>query len=811
MAKKIVAEGPQDARIMIVGEAPGKQEESFGRPFVGGAGQLLRDELRAAGIDERKVFFTNLTKHRPPGNDLWEFFNPKTGTPDDPRLFEGLMELREEINAVQPNVIVACGNYPLAMLTGRGSWNKSKDPDKRGYRGIGDWRGSILEGVRFAAGRKVVAAFHPAGVLRNYRTKPTLTLDLIRAKEQSAFPEIRRPQKKIVIDPQGEERMEIRDRLLNHGSFITFDIEQLGSNLMCVGMTSDKDESYVFRIRSGSDIRFVRDLLESGKPLCAQNAMFDLSMLEYWFKIKVIERIKHDTMLASHSAYIEQPKDLGFLCSIYTEQPCYWTNVNWKSISKDLAMGKTDQIDSVDFLTYNAIDAWVTHDVMEQQLADELQDPNVKATFDFEMSLMAPLWRMSKRGMLVSRERMDSIQMSCATKVKTLGLELNEILGYELNVASHPAVGKMLYVEQKMPIVKMTKSKTNPKPSGDDFALSMLELKLRKIGGPKHRIVQLIREIRKNRSLISKFVNIEYDKDGRMRCHYKIGGTVTGRLSSQKFFPTGTGANLQNIPRDKRVRSVFVPDDGHVFFYNDLERAESLVVAKLTGDPLMLEHHKPGADAHKLLAAELFEEELDDITDEMRYMGKQTRHAGNYMEGPKVFMNNVNKLASITGVSITFEEAKYFIQRYRDLHPYLTRWWNDTAFELRTKRKLYNLAPHRRMRHFYDRVESCLPQAIAYVPQSTVGDALNYAIVACDADEELRDYGVQLLVQVHDAIGGQVPEKYVEPAMARMRKLMAIDITVPTTGEVFQIPVEIAFGPSWGEVKKWEGDLVEAA
>lgn len=66
-------------------------------------------------------------------------------------------------------------------------------------------------------------------------------------------------------------------------------------------------------------------------------------------------------------------------------------------------------------------------------------------------------------------------------------------------------------------------------------------------------------------------------------------------------------------------------------------------------------------------------------------------------------------------------------------------------------------------------------------------------------------------MQIHDAIGGQVPEANVEPAMSRIRQLMSVDLTVPNTGEVFAIPVEIAFGPSWGEVKVWKGDLAHAA
>jgi DNA polymerase-1 len=375
---------------------------------------------------------------------------------------------------------------------------------------------------------------------------------------------------------------------------------------------------------------------------------------------------------------------------------------------------------------------------------------------------------------------------------------LEDLAGHPINIGSNAQVTKFLYTELGLKAKRFTKGN---KPSADDFALADLDLILPP--SPQKAGVNLIRAIRKDTSLISKFTTIEYDADGRMRCHYNPGGTTTGRLSSKKFFPTGTGANLQNIPRDKKVRSVFVPDKGKVFFYNDLERAESLVVAKLTGDPTMLEHHLPGTDAHRKLAALLFRKDEMEVTEPERYMGKQTRHAGNYMEGPIVFQRNVNKIANQTGVSISVKEAKYFIGMYRELHPYLTKWWNDTSVEVRTKRVLHNLAPHRRPRHFYDRIDNCLPTAIAYRPQSTVGDVLNIALLRCDSDEELRDLGVDLLVQVHDAIGGQVPEANVERAMRRMQELMRVDLVVPKTGEEFHIPVEITFGPSWGECKKW--------
>ena len=781
---------------MVVGEAPGRQEELAREPFIGPAGELLRSRLLAVGINPSEVYFTNICKYRPPMNELRQWFDKKSGMPNM-TVLEGMMELKEEIAAIQPNVIVALGNFPLWALTRKAKWKRTGDD--YGYTGISDWRGSIIEGARgIADGCKVVAAYHPAAVLRKYPWLQTLHLDLERVRAQSLFPEIRRPNKTLIIDPQGSDREQWRDWLLSSSSpFITFDIEQIGSDLLCIGFTADKDRAVTIRTRTAADIQWCRDILLSGKPLCGQNVIFDCAMLEYWNRFpKILDYVAHDTMLASHAAYIELPKDLGFLCSIYTEQPCYWTNVDWKAVRADKS-----KADSVDFLTYNAIDTWVTHDVAEQQLADELQDPKVRHTFEHEMSLVPVLWEMSKRGMKVDAKKMQTIRATCETIITEKSAQLNVLAGRSLNVMSNLQVAKLLFDELGLKPIKRGKPKNGKPgtPSADDKTLA--ELDLQATTPMQKGVISLIRDIRKNRSLISKFTEIEYDADGRMRCHYKPAGTTTGRLASAKFFPTGTGANLQNIPRDKRVRSVFVPDEGYTFFYNDLERAESLVVAMLTGDPTMLAHHQPGKDAHKLLASLLFDKDPEEVGEDERYMGKQTRHAGNYMEGWRTFMINVNKIANVTGVSITAAEAKFFIQRYRELHPYLAIWWRETEKELRKPaHRLYNLLG--RPRTFYDRLDNTLPTAIAYVPQSTIGDVLNVGLVRCARDEELRDYDCQLLVQVHDAIGGQVKTEYAERAMIRMAELMQVDLEVPKTGEHFSVPVELTLGPSWGECKK---------
>lgn len=146
--KRVPPEGPDDARIVFVGEAPGRTEEELLRPFVGGAGRVLDGLLVDAEIVRSSCYFTNLVKHRPKGNDFSNFYDKKL-----PKqiLTNGVEEVCRELEIIQPNVVVPLGAEALKWLTNK--------------QGITKWRGSIIS-VGFENARKVIATFHPAAVLR---------------------------------------------------------------------------------------------------------------------------------------------------------------------------------------------------------------------------------------------------------------------------------------------------------------------------------------------------------------------------------------------------------------------------------------------------------------------------------------------------------------------------------------------------------------------------------------------------------------------------------------------------------------------
>ncbi len=134
-------EGPIPARIMVVGEAPGYEEERLGRPFQGVSGIELTKMLGEAGIPRGECFITNVARVRPANNDINLFIakSKKDITEKHvqfrnkwvlPPIIEGVKLLITEIEAVKPNIIVPVGNVAMWVLTG--NW------------GIIKWRGSML-------------------------------------------------------------------------------------------------------------------------------------------------------------------------------------------------------------------------------------------------------------------------------------------------------------------------------------------------------------------------------------------------------------------------------------------------------------------------------------------------------------------------------------------------------------------------------------------------------------------------------------------------------------------------------------------
>lgn len=141
-ATKIVfGEGNPNAKLMIIGEAPGQKEDALGRPFVGRSGELLIQTLHSLNIDRKDIFITNVVKCRPPNN--------RTPTSYEVAVYKKLI-LLPEIKIICPKLIITVGSVALKALI---------DADKTisKIRGTLHYQDTIM----------IVPTYHPAYILRN--------------------------------------------------------------------------------------------------------------------------------------------------------------------------------------------------------------------------------------------------------------------------------------------------------------------------------------------------------------------------------------------------------------------------------------------------------------------------------------------------------------------------------------------------------------------------------------------------------------------------------------------------------------------
>ena len=135
----VPGEGNLQARILLIGEAPGWHEDKEGKPFVGNSGKFLTELLEKAGLSRDEVFITNVVKHRPPGN--------RDPLPDE--ILACSVYLERQIAAIDPDVIVTLGRFSMAKYF------------------PGEKISKIHGEAKDVGGRYVVPMYHPAAALHN--------------------------------------------------------------------------------------------------------------------------------------------------------------------------------------------------------------------------------------------------------------------------------------------------------------------------------------------------------------------------------------------------------------------------------------------------------------------------------------------------------------------------------------------------------------------------------------------------------------------------------------------------------------------
>ena len=328
VGRLIKPEGNPQARIAIVGDYTSAFDDNALKPFQGTAGSVIEQCLHLAGLIRGEVYLTNVIKTKPsrrypPGNTQGpcpEFFIENKG------IFTAagethLRRLREELDASSANVLVACGRAASVALAG-----VSQISAKRGY---------VFPSVGLARMRKVIPTHHPSSAYRSmYTNRHMITCDLKKAKAESMFQELIRPDRKLIYEYANlEEALQWIDYLRNKQD-LSVDIEVINYEVSCINFSVDQRVGIVIPIADRWDEdeemfiwRALTSLLEDASTSkILQNAIFDIQFMLSRYGVEIKGEIK-DTMIAHSCMYPELPKGLGFLGSLYCGSQSYWKDM----------------------------------------------------------------------------------------------------------------------------------------------------------------------------------------------------------------------------------------------------------------------------------------------------------------------------------------------------------------------------------------------------------------------------------------------------------------------------------------------------
>ena len=347
------------SKIAFVFDFPSTDEQRLGQIMVGSTGKMFHKMCEILDVDVENCLLTYALAQKPAQENPAHFFlnkksyqssikekkwrskYPVNGFGFLKEEYESELErLENELNACNPNIIIAMGSLALWALTGL---------DK-----IGTYRGTILKS-NLTGETKVLPTFSPSAVVRNYDFRPVVLADIKKALQESETPDIKIKERELWIEPTLEDLQKFEAdyiRINNEDSPLSFDIETDGDFITCIGFAPSDSVAIVVPFKDTrkekqnywTDTKheqqawtWVKDILENEESTkVAQNQTYDVSWLAYKQNINVKGNI-HDTMHAQHALQPEQQKGLGFLGSIYTNEGA------WKTMAKFSKSTKRDE------------------------------------------------------------------------------------------------------------------------------------------------------------------------------------------------------------------------------------------------------------------------------------------------------------------------------------------------------------------------------------------------------------------------------------------------------------------------------------
>jgi uracil-DNA glycosylase family 4 len=558
--------GPETGDIMLIGIMPGIEEDRQGRPWVGAAGEYLRERLGRIGIDLDDLYSTNLLKCMTPRGRAAGGFRKRSAS----EIKVCAPYLVYEVEEFKPKVIVTLGSVPTQFFTGQTS--------------VENARGG--EVVLKKAGFTVIPTYNPAHFVRNTAYAiPSGEEDRFLADLQKAKAIADGTQKYTEIDVTiADTPAKAKEMLagMEDAEEIVVDVETTGledykewSRVYCIGVCFEDGHAWVIpwdhpeHPKANKSIRNRFIELLHGKTIIGHNVKFDLRWMARLYGLDIWKVDFWDTRVAAHLLDENYPygHPLKVLVRDWVNAPNYAFGMKWSEKKRSFIIGKK-KISWEQLLEYNGMDAGYTW-LLKKRLAAALErEPDLEAIAN---TILFPSSRafcqMELNGIGIDERRLEESRKEIKEDIARLQEEL-KAEGLDVDNVSKKAVVIDWVSSIRGNLVK-DKTPRKKKPSiaratlleyaGADPAVrkllecqELMKLLGTYLGDPEHS------DPEKRNTGWGPLIH-----NGRLYPRYYLVGTVTGQTSCE-------APNVLHVPSDRRVRGVFCAPEGWSFLQIEL-------------------------------------------------------------------------------------------------------------------------------------------------------------------------------------------------------------------------------------------------
>ena len=447
--------------------------------------------------------------------------------------------------------------------------------------------------------------------------------------------------------------------------------------------------------------------------------------------------------------------------------------------AKQVTMAEVDIQQSADYAVADAVAVMMLKEKFEPELKEKKLE---KLFYDLEMPLVNILAEMEYFGIRVDMPLLEKLSTEFSHSLKKIEKEVYRLAGREFNINSPKQLSVVLFEELKLPVLKKTKTGY----STDEEVLTELS--------DKHELPAKLLEHRELQKLKSTYIDSLLEradkKTSRVHASFNQAVTATGRLSS-------TEPNLQNIPirseYGKLIRSVFIAEKGSTLLSADYSQIDLRVLAHISGDPALIKAFKDGEDIHSATARDIFGVTEKSVTPEQRRFAKTINFGIIYGLSPYGLSQQLN---------IPPSEARNYIDKYFEKYKGVKEWMHELLKETRVSGYVTTLfgrirylpdinSKNAQVRGFAERM------AINTPIQGSSADIIKIAMISLDKHFRKENYATKMLVQVHDELLFETPEKDLHRIAKLAKKEMedAMKLKVP-------VIVDLKSGPNWAEMNE---------